>query len=520
MSKRRTTKEFIEICEKVHHQKYDYYLVDYKSKEGKVDIICPIHGVFSQTAKLHINGSGCPKCSYIYRSNLYRKSKEEFVIEANKIHNSFFSYDNFEYVNALTKGIITCPIHGDFEQKPNDHLMGKGCPKCKMSYLEKEIFSSLKRCGVEFISQKKFEWLGGQSLDFYLVDYNVAIECQGKQHFISGCWGDESFYETQIERDIRKKRLCEENGVRLIYFTHENIQFDDFYNELNTYFDIDELIKKELNLKTTVWVDELNKFHETFLKKYGKSENIKVLGVDLSSNSEKHVENSFLLKQMNVYRKNGGKSIHIFEDEWLYKEDIVKSRLKILFGINENKIYARNCEIRVVCNDESKSFLEENHIQGNVNGLYKLGLYYNDELISYMSFGNLRKNLGNKNVNGTYELLRFCNKKNITVVGGASKLFKYFIKTYNPQKVISYCDLRWSDGDLYEILGFKLSHISRPNYFYVNEQCRKRENRFKYRKDVLINDGYDSSKTEHEIMLERGIYRIYDCGCKVFVYEN
>ena len=115
---------------------------------------------------------------------------------------------------------------------------------------------------------------------------------------------------------------------------------------------------------------------------------------------------------------------------------------------------------------------------------------------------------------GVYELLRFCNKLNTTVVGGASKLLKHFIKTVNPKSIISYADKRWSNGNLYEKLGFIHTHDSKPNYFYIVNN--KRENRFSYRKDILVKEGYDKTKTEHEIMLERKIYRIYDCGCMVF----
>ena len=135
-----------------------------------------------------------------------------------------------------------------------------------------------------------------------------------------------------------------------------------------------------------------------------------------------------------------------------------------------------------------------------------------------MTFGCLRKNLGSKSSEDTYELLRFCNKLNTNVIGGASKLFKHFIKEHNPSEIISYCDRRWSQGNMYNILGFELDHVSRPNYYYIING--KRENRFGFRKDILIKQGFDKNKTEHEIMLERKIYRIYDCGCNVYKFIN
>ena len=137
-----------------------------------------------------------------------------------------------------------------------------------------------------------------------------------------------------------------------------------------------------------------------------------------------------------------------------------------------------------------------------------------------MVFGKTRKNLGSEIKDGDYELLRFCSKIGTNVVGAAGKLFNYFIKNNNPNKIISYCDKRWGNGVFYEKIGMKYSHDTQRNYFYVNEIERKRENRFKYRKDVLVKMGFSRDKSEREIMIERGIYRIYDCGCKVFCWTK
>jgi hypothetical protein len=127
-----------------------------------------------------------------------------------------------------------------------------------------------------------------------------------------------------------------------------------------------------------------------------------------------------------------------------------------------------------------------------------------------MTVGHKRKSLGSVSNKDEFELLRFCNKLNINVVGGASKLLKHFIKVVQPKEIISYCDRRWSQGNLYEKLGFSKIHYSKPSYFYVKND--KRYNRFNFRKDILVREGYDVDKTEHEIMKERSIYRIYDCG--------
>jgi hypothetical protein len=115
-------------------------------------------------------------------------------------------------------------------------------------------------------------------------------------------------------------------------------------------------------------------------------------------------------------------------------------------------------------------------------------------------------------------MLRFCNKLNINVVGGTSRLFKYFLDEYKPNEIISYVDRSWSTGRLYERLGFKLKEKTEPNYYYIMDGVRK--HRFGFRKDKLVKDGFDPNKTEHEIMLERKMFRIYDSGSLKYVWKN
>jgi hypothetical protein len=231
---------------------------------------------------------------------------------------------------------------------------------------------------------------------------------------------------------------------------------------------------------------------------------------------EKYVDKDYHLNKTNVCESKGIHLIHIFEDEWVNNKDIVKSRLKNLFKLTENKVYGRKCIIKEVNTKDKTKFLNDNHIQGTIGSKVNLGLYYNDELVSIMTFGKGRVVMNG--VKNEWELLRFCNKINHSVIGGASKLFKHFIKNYKPNQLISYADRRWSQGNLYDQLGFNKTHNSTPNYFYVVNN--EREHRFKYRKNLLVEAGFDIKKTEREIMYDRGIYRIYDCGNLVYIYNN
>jgi len=234
--------------------------------------------------------------------------------------------------------------------------------------------------------------------------------------------------------------------------------------------------------------------------------------------SEEYKEKNYHLDKTKKCLENGIQLFHIWEDDWNYKQNIVKSMILNKLG-KSNKIYARKCFIKEI--DDNKlirEFLETNHIQGFVGSKVKLGLYYNEELVSLMTFGNLRKSMNSKAKEGTYELLRFCNKLNTSVIGGSSKLFSYFIKNYNYEEIISYSDYSRSIGNMYINLGFNFSHLSNPNYYYIIDD--KREYRFNFRKDILVKEGFDPNKTEVEIMHDRGYYRLFDCGMQKWIYKK
>lgn len=232
--------------------------------------------------------------------------------------------------------------------------------------------------------------------------------------------------------------------------------------------------------------------------------------------SEIYKENNYHDNKNKFFNDKNIRIIHIWEDDWKYKKEIVCSRINNILN-KSLLIYARKCEVlEIVDNKEVSEFMESNHLQGKVNSKVKLGLYNNSKLVSVMTFGSLRKNLGRSNIVDNYELLRFCNLKNISVIGGASKLLKFFIKNYNPNNIISYASIDWSDGKLYTNLGFDFVHKTRPNYFYFNKDEGIRYNRFNFRKDKLVKDGYDINLTEHKIMNKRGYYRIYDSGSLLY----
>jgi hypothetical protein len=207
----------------------------------------------------------------------------------------------------------------------------------------------------------------------------------------------------------------------------------------------------------------------------------------------------------------GIKLIHIWEDDWVYKNEIIKSI--VLNNINNinNKIFARKCEIsEIESSTIIKEFLNNNHILGQSSSNIKVGLYYDNELVSLMCFLKIDED--------SYNLVRFCNKINTIVVGGSSKLFNHFIDKYHPKSIITYSDESMFTGELYKKLGFTFDSYSPINYKWVIG--KKREHKSKYRKNRLMISGYDPSKTEDEIMIEDiGSYKIWDCGLKKWILK-
>lgn len=231
--------------------------------------------------------------------------------------------------------------------------------------------------------------------------------------------------------------------------------------------------------------------------------------------SELYKPNNYHLNKTKLCESKGIQLIHIWEDDWKYKQNIIKSMILNKLGKTPNKIYGRKTEIREITDNKLVfDFLENNHIQGNINSKIKIGLFFDNKLVSLMTFGKSRRSI---NKTGEWELLRFCNILNTNVIGGASKLLKYFINNYKDNKLVSFADKSISNGDLYYKLGFKLDGITKSNFYYIIDGIKK--HRFNYRKSKLIKQGYDKNKTGHQIMLDRNIFRVYDCGNLKFILE-
>ena len=227
--------------------------------------------------------------------------------------------------------------------------------------------------------------------------------------------------------------------------------------------------------------------------------------------SEEYKDKNYHSHKTSFFKEKDIRIIHIWEDDWDNKKDIVKSMILNLLNKSPNKIYARNCKIK----DDSPviELMNHSHLQGSDKSKIKIGLYYDDKLVSAMTFNRMegRKKLSE----GEWNLSRFCTVLNTNVIGGASKLLKYFISKYNPTRIISYADKDWSNGQLYHNLGFNKIYETSPDYKYVIDGVRKHKQNFQ-----KSNLKLSTNETESDFMKKNGVYKIWDCGKIKFEYKN
>ena len=225
-------------------------------------------------------------------------------------------------------------------------------------------------------------------------------------------------------------------------------------------------------------------------------------------------DKNYHLTKTNICNQFGIHLIHIFEDEWLYKQDIVKSRLLNLIHKIPNILYARKCIIKEIPANIKNIFLNNNHIQGQDISHTNLGLYHNDILVSVMTFCKPRMTMGKSTIENfiQYELSRFSSLINTNVIGAASKLFSYFKNNYYWNEIYTYADKKWSNGNVYHKLGMDQLTDTQPGYWYYKDKIRYHRSKFMKHKLPKLFPDCDMSKTELEIMLENKYDRIWDCG--------
>lgn len=308
-------KELINEFNLIHNNKFKYNVNEYKNNKQIIEIECPIHGKFKQSIKNH-KKYGCKKCSRKYLD------EKMFINSSNEIHDNFYDYSKIDFINNKTKVEIICPLHGKFKQKPNTHLMGHGCPICKQSKGELEIRKYLKEKNIKFEEQKKFKNCKNKRelpFDFYLPEFNICIEFDGKQHFeVIEKFGGEKEFEKVKLRDEIKNNYCKLNNIRLIRIKYnqniekklnsifkkkcricnENKDLIDFHKKKDTKDGYRNECKECVKIISKKYVDKEKR------RKYDKKRYHENKEVEKSRKKKFYYENQEkILKEKNEYRK-------------------------------------------------------------------------------------------------------------------------------------------------------------------------------------------------------------------------
>lgn len=546
---------FIEKANKLYGDKYSFPNIEneYENNKSKITVKCNHCGYeFTKRPNDFLNSEvfmGCKKCRDVESEKNDLISYKELLafVNGNKIK-------KFEGKKSKQndKVIAICQTHGEYETSIKSVLNGKyNCKKCigaincrkrvvpenefrkrlndkfgdsisiigKFVNMTTPLLFKCNKCGYEF-KRKPTAFTISVFKDpcpNCSKDLQAKERTKTQEEFIKGVisvWGKDKFdlSETVYEKSSKKVKVrCNECGRTF------EIEANCFlsgkhgcpYHNCNSSTKEKDVAEYVSSLGTTVFTNDRKALNGEELDVFIPDFNIAIEFDGIFWHNELYKDKNYHITKTNKCKEKGIRLIHIFEDEWIYKKNIWKSMISNLFGKTKNKIYARKCCIKEVSSSEASQFLEENHIQGKCGSNIRYGLYFNDELVSLMTFGKTRHFIGSSK--HEYELLRFCNKLNTNVIGGASKLFKHFIKEHNPNNIVSYADKRWSIGNLYEKLGFRLYNESKPNYFYVIDG--KRHNRFNFRKSILVERyGCPKEMSERNFCKLQKWWRIYDCG--------
>ena len=372
--------------------------------------------------------------------------------------------------------------------------------------------------GVDWYSQSS-EWKANRMLDPSKIDSLIKFEADPEK-FIDSNFNDvptlkelaESVgvHDATVGQFIIKHNLADK--IRYVYSIMES-------EVLNCLRDIDPDISIETNTHRIITPYEL----DIYLPDYK-------IGIECNPTSTHNSSiNTFNIDEYPTkydYHKmktelceaKGVFLFHIFGSEWTYSRPVIESMLRNLLSKPIRRIYARKCKVRELDSSTCRKFLDENHRQGSVNSAVRLGLFLDAELVSVMTFGKMRSSIGtdHTDLSDCWELVRFCSLINTSVVGGASKLFRYFVNNFHPSRVRSFSDRAHTRGNLYSILGFREVRKSDPGYVWVDSRTDISYHRYSAQKqnikEFLHDDSIDLSKTEKQIMEEHGFLQVFDSG--------
>jgi len=474
-----TVKEFREKANSVHSNLYDYSRTAFKSiKREKIEICCKEHGPFFQNGSSHLQGHGCPKCHNKRTSKRQNRTAAEFIKLAGIKHSGKYGYSKVVYKGSQTPVVITCPTHGDFKQRPNNHLIGQTCPDCAGV----DTASFIKRAK-ELHLHPVYDYTETVYLGTHI---KVKILCEKHGAFMQSPRHHLAGSKCPV---CAKTRSSGEHAI--LMFVRDELGLDVISRDRT------QIMPKELD----IFVPSLKVAIE-----YNGS----------YWHSEDRVGRTAHRDKKRLCAEKGIMLINVYQYDWDTKPERVKALLRAKLNCNKQRLYARKCEVKPITNNTAKTFCDAVHMQGGTSrSAHAYGLFYGGLLRGVMTFGKPRFTK-----KADWELLRLCFTEGTTVIGGAGKLFAAFHRKFPASKIISYARSDWSAGVVYCKIGFKLSHESRPNYVWVKgKKVIPRYTTQKHKLKALLGSKFRKEESEIKNMKRCGYHRIFDAGNLVFMYS-
>ena len=526
------------IRNKFEEEGYKLLTFDYSKNNQKLWFVCPNKHEYFITWMSWQKGHRCKKCFFERLGNILRNDFSEIKNSMEKEGFKILSSCKDYKISSKSKIKFSC-------SKGHTHSVTweawKGGARCKYCLLES------RRLDYNFV-KSEFEKGGYKLLTKIYINNNqklVFICSNGHKHYISYakwsqgkrcgiCAGNNRLSLNKIKSSFEKenyKLLSNNNYVdskkKLLVTCPENhsyeVKWNDFQQgrrcpicfnsksraenslyEFLTQFLAEDLFQRNKNIISPQELDIFIPSKNIAIEYCGLYWHSELMGKD----------KNYHLNKLNMCNEKGIRLITIFEDEWIYRREIVEKCLLSILGIAKvQKINARDSYIKEISFSEARLFCDEYHLQGYSISSVQLGLFFEGQLLSVMTFSKPSISKGSKNENDNmYEISRFCTDYNYSIRGGFSKLLSFFKENFDPKMIYSYVDRRWFDGISYRKIGFQHIGDTKPNYWYFKYD--KRYHRFNFRKDRIIKIWSDvnQTKTEKEIMKEKGYGIIWDCG--------
>jgi hypothetical protein len=476
---------------------YDFSKYVFSGNYGESVVICKVHGEQIRTFKNVVRSGGiaCGRCASSAKKNteiFLSQLKEKFPETWNKC-----DFSKTSYTTALKKVVITCKEHEDFRVQPAGLLINSSrfiCQKCNIANRSKEA-TYTKDQFLESIKDIKSE----------LDDFSNTVYVHNKEKIEIICLNHGPYYITP--GDYRSGKRC--RYCTLSLKSLEELKVLRFIENLGICCETRARPLKGVNREVDIYIPNVKigvEYNGLFFHRDLE---------DLDKLSGKFGSKLSILEKLDLFSNMGIQIVHIFEDEWLFRQDVVKYRLRTLFNKDE-KILAENCNIREISSVELNSFENTYSLRGSSRSTtYRYGVFLKEELVSSISFSMIKyEDKTGKN----FEIASYNSK--ITVVGGFQKLLQHFISKVKPKKIIHYVDRRWESLKTYLTYGFKFLTNTKPTYFWYKGQKRYDRSLFPRNKlNEIFRKTFDSKLSTAEIMYSQGYSKISDCGQNVLELE-